>query len=108
MKVSVWNIIKLTVNRHGIATVVTRRELIKNVSIYYQNSDKTYVVEEDDKKSFSESTVDATRNQLTRVGFLKKTKKSGMYRIVKHIPLDYSLSKLKDAYIKSLNSNKTK
>ena len=48
--------------------------------------------------SFSPVTVDCARNMAEKVGYLDKTNKAGIYRVVKHFAADYTVSQLRKDY----------
>ena len=54
---------------------------------------------------FSSVTVDCNRNMSEKVGYLAKTKKSGIYRVVKHFAADYTVSQLRKDYDNGSRNN---
>ena len=57
---------------------------------------------------FSATTVDCNRNMSEKVGYLAKTNKSGIYRVVKHFAADYTVSQLRKDYEHGSRNNSNK
>ena len=57
---------------------------------------------------FSATTVDCNRNMSEKVGYLAKTNKSGIYRVVKHFAADYTVSQLRKDYDNGSRNNSNK
>jgi len=47
---------------------------------------------------YSRHTLDSMRNMSEKVGYLDKTNKSGIYRVVEHFATDYTVSQLRKDY----------
>lgn len=101
---TLWTIFRDFVNSKEIGSIITRQEIIKHVEIlgiYFYNihwvSQKIYT---EDKQYVSTHTLDYMRNLAEQVGYLGKTKSSGMYVVNKHFPSDYTVSQLRKDYNK--------
>lgn len=93
-KKTVWSILRDYVNSKPIGTLITRQDILDYIKVEVDN--------------FSAVTVDCNRNMSERVGYLAKTNKSGIYRVVKHFADDYTVSQLRKDYDNGgrCNSNK--
>ena len=96
---TVWNIFRDLVNSKPIGTEITRQEILNQVEKELVEIGKTV---RDYKlgtvANFSSATLDTARNMSEKVGYLAKTNKSGIYRVVKHFAADYTVSQLRKDY----------
>lgn len=68
----------------AIGGIITRQDMLDHIKVEID--------------TFSEATVDCNRNMSEKVGYLDKTTKSGIYRVVKHFAADYTVSQLRKDY----------
>lgn len=96
---TVWSIFRDLVNSKSIDTEITRQEILNQVEKELVEIGKTV---RDYKlgtvANFSSATLDTARNMSEKVGYLGKTNKSGIYRVVKHFAADYTVSQLRKDY----------
>ena len=99
---TIWTIFRDFVNSKEIRSVIARQEIIKHaetLGIYFYNkhcvSQRIYT---DDKQYVSTNTLDYIRNLAEKVGYLDKTRSSGVYVVNKHFPSGYTVSQLRKDY----------
>lgn len=83
-KETVWSVFRDYVNSMSIGGLITRQDMLDHIKVEIDN--------------FSAVTVDCNRNMSEKVGYLAKTNKSGIYRVVKHFASDYTVSQLRKDY----------
>lgn len=96
---TVWSIFRDLVNNNSIGAEITRQEILNQVEKELVEIGKTV---RDYKlgtvANFSSATLDAARNMSEKVGYLAKTNKSGVYKVVKHFADDYTVTQLRKDY----------
>ena len=101
---TVWSIFRDLVNSKSIGTEITRQEIIKHITtsgLYCfndTNSMKELKLLDNKAPLYSSHTLDSMRNMSEKVGYLDKTNKSGIYRVVEHFATDYTVSQLRKDY----------
>jgi hypothetical protein len=90
-KKTVWSIFRDYVNSMAIGGLITRQDILDYIKVEID--------------SFSAATVDCNRNMSEKVGYLAKTNKSGIYRVVKHFAADYTVSQLRKDYDNGSRNN---
>jgi len=87
------------VNSKPIGTEITRQEILNQVEKEFVEIGKTvHDYKLGTVANFSSATLDTARNMSEKVGYLSKTNKSGVYRVVKHFDVDYTVSQLRKDY----------
>jgi len=98
-KKTVWSIFRDYVNSKPIGTEITRQEILNQVEKELVEDGKFIEHYKRGKiANFSSTTLDCARNMSEKVGYLAKTNKSGIYRVVKHFADDYTVSLLRKDY----------
>ena len=96
---TVWSIFRDLVNSKPIGAEITRQEILNQIEKELVEIGKTV---RDYKlgtvANFSSATFDTARNMAEKVGYLAKTNKLGIYRIVKHFDENYTVSQLRKDY----------
>lgn len=95
-KKTVWSIFRDYVNSKPIGTEITRQDLLNQVEKELVE-DGTFIASATTGRhaKFSSVTLDCARNMSEKVGYLAKTNKSVIYRVVKHFAADYTVSQLR-------------
>ena len=101
---TVWEAFMEFVNSKENGSIITRQEIIQYInretgmcpyrgttSEYWNNSNFCH-------KHYSVHTLDYIRNLSEKVGYLDKTRHSGMYVVNKHFPSGYTVSHLRKDY----------
>ena len=97
-KVTVWSIFRELVNSKEIGSIITRQEIL------FAIEQRLRVIPEMNERYhkgwelFSPVTVDCQRNMSEKIGYLAKTDKTGIYKVVKHFDSDYTISQLRKDY----------
>ena len=105
---TVWSIFRDYVNSKPIGTEMTRQDILFNIESGLR------VIPEMNERChkgwdlFSPATLDTARNMSEKVGYLAKTNKSGIYRVVKHFAADYTVSQLRKDYDNGSRCNSNK
>jgi len=94
-KKTVWSIFRDYVNSKPIGTEITRQQVLSVIKDYRL-------------ARFSDVTVDCNRNMSEKVGYLAKTSKLGIYRVVKHFAADYTAGQLRKDYDNGNRNNSNK
>lgn len=97
-KKTVWSIFRDLVNSKEIGSIITRQEILSAVELGLLRNTASYVTEDYRLARFSPVTVDCNRNMAEQVGYLAKTDKTGIYRVVVHFKSDYTVSQLRKDY----------
>ena len=107
-KKTVWSIFRDYVNSKPIGTEITRQQILSVVNLGMLKNTASDMTEEYKLARFSATTVDCNRNMSEKVGYLAKTNKSGIYRVVKHFAADYTVSQLRKDYDNGSRNNSNK
>lgn len=97
-KKTVWSLFRDCVNSKSIGEVITRQDIIVHIDSELNNNVGINELYYRGSKNFSEATLDSACNMAEKVGYLDKTNKSGIYRVVKHFAADYTVSQLRKDY----------
>lgn len=81
---TVWSIFRDYVNSKPIGAEITRQQILSVVNLGMLKNTASDMTEEYKLARFSATTVDCNRNMSEKVGYLAKTNKSGIFRVVKH------------------------
>lgn len=104
-KKTVWSIFRDYVNSKPIGAEITRQDCLLTIERGLR------IVPEMNERYhkgwdlFSPATLDTARNMSEKVGYLAKTNKSGIYRVVKHFAADYTVSQLRKDYDNGSRNN---
>lgn len=110
-KMTVWKAFMEFVNSKEIGAIITRQEILQFVTKYTEKYPTGCFVNEIHGqwengcvtvKQYSPNTVDYIRNLAEKVGYLDKTKSTGMYVVSRHFPSDYSVFQLRKDYDQGL------
>lgn len=108
-KETVWSVFKKIVNSKEINSIISRQEIIEQMSkegfFFQDNSDVSAEEKESKNKIYSTATIDNARNMSEKVGYLSKTEKNGVYMIRNHFPEKYTISQLRKDYNRGVNVN---
>lgn len=103
---TVWSIFRDYVNSKPVGTEITRQEILKEIEKHFISRDDQCVGKPlSALPRFSPVTFDCARNMSEKVGYLAKTNKSGIYRVVKHFADDYTVSQLRKDYDNGSRNN---
>lgn len=97
-KKTVWSIFRDLVNSKEIGSIITRQEILSVVNLKFLAKTASDMTEEYKLARFSPVTVDCQRNMSEKIGYLAKTDKTGIYKVVKHFDSDYTVSQLRKDY----------
>lgn len=95
---TVWSIFRDYVNSKPIGTEITRQQILSVVNLGMLKNTASNMTEEYRLARFSPATLDTARNMAEKVGYLAKTNKTGIYRVVNHFAPDYTVSQLRKDY----------
>lgn len=97
-KKTVWSIFRDLVNSKEIGSIITRQQIIAAVNVGILRDTAKDRAEFYRLAHFSYATVDCNRNMSEKVGYLAKTDKPGIYKVVVHFKSDYTVSQLRKDY----------
>lgn len=98
-KKTVWSIFRDLVNSKEIGSIITRQDILVAVERgLIQRTGESELEYLGMPCGFSPVTVDCNRNMAESVGYLAKTDKAGIYRVVEHFDSDYTVSQLRKDY----------
>lgn len=104
-KKTVWSLFRDYVNSKSIGEVITRQDILIHIDRGLSNNAGLNELHTRGCKNFSEATLDTARNMSEKVGYLDKTNKTGIYRVVKHFAADYTVSQLRKDYDNGSRNN---
>lgn len=104
-KKTVWSIFRDLVNSIPIGTEITRQDILFNIENGLRVIPEMNERYHKGWELFSPATLDTARNMAEKVGYLSKTSKTGIYRVVKHFDADYTVSQLRKDYDNRYGSN---
>lgn len=95
---TVWSIFRDYVNSKPIGTEITRQDCLltieRGLRIIPEMNERYHKGWE----LFSPATFDNARNMSEKMGYLDKTNRSGIYKVVKHFDPEYTVSQLRKDY----------
>lgn len=107
-KKTVWSIFRDYVNSKPIGAEITRQDILFNIESGLRAIPEMNERYNKGWELFSPATLDTARNMSEKVGYLAKTNKSGIYRVVKHFAADYTVSQLRKDYDNGSRNNSNK
>lgn len=97
-KKTVWSIFRDLVNSKEIGSIITRQEMLLCIERGLRSIPEMNERYHKGFDLFSPATLDCARNMSEKVGYLAKTDKTGIYRVVVHFDSDYTVSQLRKDY----------
>lgn len=95
---TVWSIFRDYVNSKPIGSEITRQDILFNIESGLRAIPEMNERYHKGWELFSPATLDTARNMAEKVGYLDKTNKTGIYKVVNHFAPDYTVSQLRKDY----------